>query len=89
MRELKHVIESAMISAYGDTLHFDIPQTADVANGDLKSFEEMEREFILKVLEAKNWKIGGEDSAASILGMPPSTLRSRIKKLGLHRPDPV
>ena len=86
VRELKHVVESAFISAHGDKLHFDIPQTADVASGDLKSLEEMEREYILSVLKAKNWKISGEDGAASILVMPPSTLSSRIKKLGLKRP---
>jgi transcriptional regulator with GAF, ATPase, and Fis domain len=45
----------------------------------------MERQYILDVLKAKNWKIGGEDSAASILGMPSSTLRSRMKKLGIKR----
>jgi transcriptional regulator with GAF, ATPase, and Fis domain len=46
----------------------------------------MERDYILRVLKAKNWKIRGEDGAASILGKPSSTLRSRMKKLGLERP---
>ncbi|MFZ9034333.1 MAG: sigma 54-interacting transcriptional regulator [Anaerohalosphaeraceae bacterium] len=86
VRELMHVVESALIALKGDKLHFDLPRTADVATGKLKSFEEMEREYILEVLKAKNWKIEGEDSASSILGLPPSTLRSRIKKLGLKRP---
>jgi PAS domain S-box-containing protein len=79
VRELMHVVESAK-------LHFDLPRTADVATGKLKSFEEMEREYILEVLKAKNWKIEGRDSASSILALPPSTLRSRINKLGLKRP---
>ena len=86
VRELKHAVESALISLEGNKLHFDLPDTANVATGKLKSFEEMEREYILDVLKAKNWKIGGKDSASSILGLPPSTLRSRIKKLGLIRP---
>ena len=86
VRELKHVIEGAMICAQGDKLHFDLPKTGGVATADLKSFEEIEREYILKVLEAKNWKIGGEGSAASTLRMPPSTLRSRMNKLGIQRP---
>jgi PAS domain S-box-containing protein len=86
VRELMHVVESALISLEGDKLHFDLPRTADVAIGKLKSFEEMEREYILEVLKAKNWKIEGRDSASSTLGLPPSTLRSRIKKLGLKRP---
>ena len=86
VRELMHVVESALIALKGDKLHFDLPRTADVATGKLKSFEEMEREYILEVLKAKNWKIEGRDSASSTLGLPPSTLRSRIKKLGLKRP---
>jgi transcriptional regulator with GAF, ATPase, and Fis domain len=48
----------------------------------------MEREYILKVLNAKNWKIGGDDSASSILGMHVNTLRSRMKKLGIKKPKP-
>jgi transcriptional regulator with GAF, ATPase, and Fis domain len=52
----------------------------------LKSFEEMEREYILDALKAKNWKIKGKDSASFILRMPPSTLRHRIEKLGPKRP---
>jgi transcriptional regulator with GAF, ATPase, and Fis domain len=55
---------------------------------DFKSFEEMERDYILRVLEAKNWRIGGEDSAASTLGMHVSTLRGRMKKLGIKKPKP-
>jgi len=86
VRELKHAVESALISLEGNKLHFDLPRTADVTTSKLRSFEEMEREYILDVLKAKNWKIGGEDSASSILGLPPSTLRYRIKKLGLKRP---
>ena len=86
VRELKHVIEGALISLQGNKLYFDLPKTADAATSKFKSFEDMEREYILEVLKAKNWKIGGEDCAAATLGMPSSTLRSRIKKLGLKRP---
>jgi chemotaxis protein methyltransferase CheR len=86
VRELEHVVESALIISEKNRLHFDLPKTADAATSKLRSFEEMEREYILKVLKAKDWKIGGRDSASSILGLPPSTLRSRIKKLGLKRP---
>jgi chemotaxis protein methyltransferase CheR len=86
VRELRHVVESALITSEKNKLHFDLPKTAIGATRKLKTFEEMEREYILEVLKAKNWKIKGEDSASSILGLPPSTLRSRIKKLGLKRP---
>jgi len=46
----------------------------------------MERDYILQVLKAKSWKVQGTNSAASILGMNPNTLRARIKKLGIKKP---
>ena len=46
----------------------------------------MEREHILRVLRETNWIIGGPRGAASILNIHPSTLRFRIKKLGIQRP---
>jgi transcriptional regulator with GAF, ATPase, and Fis domain len=48
----------------------------------------MERDYISAVLKAKNWRIGGEDSAESTLGMHVNTLCGRMKKLGLKRPKP-
>ncbi len=86
VRELKHVVESALITSEKNRLHFDLPETASGATRKLKTFEEMEREYILSVLKATNWKIKGKDSTSTILGLPPSTLRHRIKKLGLKRP---
>ena len=46
----------------------------------------MEREHILRVLHETGWKIEGAKGAASILNLHPSTLRFRIKKLGIKRP---
>jgi chemotaxis protein methyltransferase CheR len=86
VRELKHAVESALITAQGKKLNFELPHTDDTALNDTKTFEEMEREYILKVLKAKNWKIGGENSAASALGMHVNTLRGRMKKLGIKKP---
>ena len=60
VRELKHIVESALITSGKNELHFDLPKTADVATRNLKTLEEMEREYILEVLKAKNWKIRGE-----------------------------
>ncbi len=88
VRELKHAVEAALITAQGDRLNFELPQIADIALSDFKSFEEMERDYILQVLKAKNWKIGGENSAASTLGMHVNTLRGRMKKLGIKKPKP-
>ena len=86
VRELKHAVEGALITAQGKKLNFDLPKIQDTALSNFLTFEEMERDYILRALKAQNWRIGGEDSAASILGMPSSTLRSRMKKLGLKRP---
>jgi chemotaxis protein methyltransferase CheR len=88
VRELKHIVEAALITAQGDRLNFELPQIADIALSDFKSFEEMERDYILQVLKTKNWKIGGENSAASTLGMHVNTLRGRMKKLGIKKPKP-
>jgi len=88
VRELKHAVESALITSQGKKLNFELPKIADTALSDFKSFEEMERDYILQVLKAKNWKIGGENSAASTLGMHVNTLRGRMKKLGIKKPKP-
>jgi formate hydrogenlyase transcriptional activator len=48
--------------------------------------QEVERRHVLDTLDRTSWKIEGPDGAASVLGLKPSTLRSRIKKLGLVRP---
>jgi chemotaxis protein methyltransferase CheR len=88
VRELKHAIEGAMITAQGEKLNFELPKIANATISDFKSLEEMERDYILRVLKAKNWRIGGEDSAAATLGMHVNTLRGRMKKLGIKWPKP-
>jgi transcriptional regulator with GAF, ATPase, and Fis domain len=49
--------------------------------------EEMERKQILKTLSETRWRIEGKDGAATILGFHPSTLRARMHKLGILRPE--
>ncbi|MBW1896397.1 MAG: AAA family ATPase, partial [Deltaproteobacteria bacterium] len=88
VRELKHAIEAALITSRGNRLEFELPHIEDTAPGHFQSLEEMERDYILQVLEAKNWRIGGDNSAASALGMNVNTLRGRMKKLGIKRPKP-
>jgi formate hydrogenlyase transcriptional activator len=85
IRELRNVIERAMILARGPTLHIKLghptlrPPTANTAS----TLEEAEREHILRVLERCSWRIRGANAAAELLGVKPTTLESRIKKLGL------
>ena len=47
--------------------------------------EEMERSYIIKTLEKCAWKVGGEGGAARLLGLKPTTLHSKMKKLGIRR----
>jgi transcriptional regulator with GAF, ATPase, and Fis domain len=49
------------------------------------TLEEVERAHILRVLEMTGWRVRGENGAAAILGLPPTTLESRMAKLCIHR----
>ena len=80
------MIEVALITTQDKKLKFEFPETSYDGIGIIKPLEEMERDYILRVLKAKKWKIGGVDGVASALGMHPNTLRSRIKKLGIKKP---
>ena len=90
VRELEHVVERAVITTTGPVLQIadrleplTHPGETDTS---LKDLAAMEREHILKVLHETGWKIEGAKGAALILNLHPSTLRFRIKKLGIKRP---
>ena len=89
VRELEHVIERAVITSPEPVFrlvdHLE-QEPVKVGEGTLKEFDEIAREHILQILQKTRWKIDGEGGAAAILGLNPSTLRFRIKKLGIKRP---
>jgi formate hydrogenlyase transcriptional activator len=89
VRELEHVIERAVITSEGTELRLadrlEPLRVADEADSSLKDLAAMERDHILRVLRETGWKIEGAKGAASILNLHPSTLRFRIKKLGIKR----
>jgi PAS domain S-box-containing protein len=86
VRELRNAIERAMILADGPTLAVDPPSVAPIpAHRNLATLAEVERDHIQRVLEATHWRVRGAGGAAEILGLPPTTLESRMAKLGLHR----
>jgi PAS domain S-box-containing protein len=89
VRELRNAIERAMILASGPTLKIDLPGAAatPVARG-LATLAEIESEHIQRVLESTHWRVRGAGGAAEILGLPPTTLESRMAKLGLRRHPP-
>jgi transcriptional regulator with GAF, ATPase, and Fis domain len=87
IRELSNVIERALILSPGDELRLDafiasqtsLPETSERADA-------AERNHLLEVLERHHWRIDGRGNAADRLGLNPSTLRSRLRKLGIVRP---
>ncbi len=86
VRELQNVIERAVILCQGDTLEVaPISESVREAGAEIR-LEDVERSHILKILERTRWKVSGEGGAAHILGLKPTTLSSRMKKLGLERP---
>ncbi|MCP4403738.1 MAG: response regulator [bacterium] len=96
VRELENTVEQALINAHDNTLHVDLPlpQNESSPEGVPQSFEslsfgtleELERSYISHILQQTNWKIAGDGGAAQVLGLNPSTLRSRIQKLGIQKP---
>lgn len=87
IRELRNVIERAMILSDGRVLSITVPESPLTAATGLCTLEEMERQHMQQVLERTNWRIRGEGGAAEILGLPATTLHSRLTKLGLSRPS--
>jgi DNA-binding NtrC family response regulator len=84
-RELRNVIEHAMILCGGKNLEIKPPRGAVSEKPAIHSLEDVEREHILGVLRASGWRISGPDSAAEILGLKRTTLQSKMKKLGIRR----
>ncbi len=90
IRELENVIERAVITSKNSVLKLTEKLTANSSKPGFKSnqtLSEVERNHILKTLEATGWKIEGNNGAAQMLGLAPSTIRSRMKKLGIKRPE--
>jgi transcriptional regulator with GAF, ATPase, and Fis domain len=90
IRELENVIERAIINTKGQTLHITDklkgPGPEKITGAQKTSLKEVEREHILKILAGCNWKIEGKGGAASILELNPSTLRGRMRRLGIKPP---
>ncbi len=86
VRELRNVIEQAMIISKGRTLVIRAPAVSKPLKHKLYKLDDVERDHILKTLEATGWRIKGKQGTAEILGLKPSTLHFRMKKLGIQRP---
>jgi DNA-binding NtrC family response regulator len=90
VRELENVIERAVISSQGASLRvldrFEASRLAgEDAGQDVKALGEMERDYIIQVLQKTGWRIEGKDGAAQVVGLNASTLRGRMRKHGIRR----
>ena len=85
VRELRNVIERAMILSKGPTLHVEMPLISGDSSAPPKTLAALERAHILDMLDQTAWRIRGKGGAAEILGLKPTTLESRMAKLGLKR----
>jgi len=82
IRELRNVIERAMILSQGPKLYVKLSNAA-LRPVAVSSLDEAELTIIRQAVEQCNWRIRGTNGAAALLNMKPTTLESRIKKLGL------
>ena len=89
VRELESVLERAVILCPGPVLQLadKLEISSLPLSSTVRTLEEMERNQILKTLSETRWRIDGKDGAAAILGLHPSTLRARMHKLGIVRPE--
>ena len=103
VRELENIIERAVITSQDDRLNLDraLPRTvatsescAAIGQPDTEQrvrtaqeLQEMERANILLALEASKWRVAGDNGAAKLLGLNPSTLNSRMRALSITRPE--
>jgi formate hydrogenlyase transcriptional activator len=89
VRELESIIERAVILCPGPVLQ--LADKLEISSAPLSSavrtLEEMERNQVIRTLSETRWRIEGKEGAAAILGLHPSTLRARMHKLGILRPE--
>jgi len=91
IRELEHVIERAVLTTQGEIIN-EMKLTSNIlhvqnriSDTKQKTFEENEADHIINILRSCQGKVGGPGGAAEILGLPVSTLHSKIKKLGIKK----
>ena len=89
VRELESIIERAVILCPGPVLQLadKLEISSPTLSSTMRTLEETERNQIFKILSETRWRIEGKDGAAAILGLHPSTLRARMHKLGIVRPE--
>lgn len=91
VRELENVVERAVILSPGPQLVLrdwvSSPSSGKADGDEFPQLDEVNRRYIIEVLEHVGWKVSGKEGAARILGLKPTTLEARMKKLGIERPE--
>jgi transcriptional regulator with GAF, ATPase, and Fis domain len=101
VRELLNVIERALITSRKGAIRLDLPSAPSRKSSAIRpsagspsmavltdaEMKQRDRENLLAALDRTNWKVQGPGGAAELLGMRPTTLASRIKRMGLSRPS--
>jgi DNA-binding NtrC family response regulator len=94
IRELENILERSVLLASGDTIQkvylpatkYDLATHSEIETVlRLQSLADNEKQHILSILKYCGGRISGKDGAAAILGVPPSTLISRMKRLGIKK----
>ena len=99
VRELQNIIERGVITARDGKLNLDraLPESVNSMAAALddgsaikrvrtaQEFEDLERKNLIAALESAGWRVAGENGAAQLLGVKPTTLSSRMKALGIER----
>lgn len=86
IRQLRNVVERAMILATGRHLVIPVPEPGAAPTIPSSKIDDVQREHIRNVLDRVRWRIRGPGGAAEQLGLLPTTLEGRMNRLGLTRP---
>ena len=100
VRELKNIIERAVILSKGNALRLDLslPGSSGAtgrserllpAEDNIlteKQMRELQKQNLIAALKQTNWRVSGQDGAAEILGIKPTTLADRIRSFGIRKP---
>jgi transcriptional regulator with GAF, ATPase, and Fis domain len=93
IRELQHLVERHVLGCRGGIIEaFEMPEpiptgpAVTISEPELKSFADMDRQHIIQALKKSNGKISGRGGAAELLRLPPTTLNSKMKRLGIKWP---
>ncbi len=87
VRELRNVIERNLILNTGPVFKAELPVSEAKSSDAARRLEQVEADYLRNVLQSTKWRVRGKGGAAEIVGLKPTTLESKLKKLSIRRPD--